>query len=95
MRKTVILAIICALVLSGCSEPNINMDETIGQELRENEIVLYFANSQATFVVPENRIVQVEKDVTKEEYASIIIGELIKGPKGENLYPTIPSEVKI
>lgn len=99
MRKFLIIAIICVLVLSGCSEINNGTSPNTGEEneqgMREVNVVLYFANSQGTFVVPENRTILAEEDATIEEYVSLILEELIKGPKEQNLYPTIPDEVKV
>ena len=98
MKKVVIIVLICALILSGCNGIKNESSENISEKGPGTEkvnIVLYFANSQGTFVVPENRTIQIEKNATIEEYASKIIEELIKGPEGKNLYATIPSEVKI
>lgn len=59
------------------------------------EIVLYFGNSQATHVVAESRVISVDSNSSREEFFERILEELIKGPKSENLYKTIPKEVKI
>lgn len=64
-----------------------------GQEPRE--ITLYFADSQAMFVVPEKRTINVSKSITTEDLLKLVIEELIKGPTTEGLYKTIPVEVKI
>ncbi len=63
--------------------------------LEPKEIVLYFADSQAMFVVPEKRTINVSKSVGMEDLLKSIVEELIKGPTTEGLYKTIPPEVKI
>jgi germination protein M len=78
-------------------EPYGFMDDTAkefkGQESRE--VVLYFADSQAMFVVPEKRTVSVPKNASEDELAKIILEELVKGPKTSGLYKTIPEEVTV
>lgn len=64
-------------------------------DLSEKEITLYFADSQAMYVVPEKRVVLVKKDIEAADFYRIVLEELIKGPSSENLYRTIPEEVKI
>lgn len=61
----------------------------------QREITLYFGDSQAMYVVPEKRTIFVNKDITDEEFYRVVLEELIKGPENENLYMTIPEEVKI
>lgn len=64
-------------------------------DMSEKEITLYFADSQAMYVVPEKRIVFVKKDISETEFYRIVLEELIKGPSAENLQKTIPEEVKV
>lgn len=64
-------------------------------DMVEREITLYFADSQAMYIVPEKRTVFVGKDIAEAEFFRIVLEELIKGPAAENLYRTIPEEVKI
>ncbi len=70
------------------------IDFNIG-DMSEKEITLYFADSQAMYMVPEKRSVLVKKDIEDAEFYRIILEELIKGPGSENLYRTIPEEVKV
>jgi germination protein M len=70
------------------------IDFNIGN-MAEKEITLYFADSQAMYVVPEKRTVYVSKDISDAEFYRIVIEELIKGPDTENLYRTIPEEVGV
>jgi len=70
------------------------IDFNIGN-MNEKEITLYFADSQAMYVVPEKRAVYVSKDISDAGFYRIVIEELIKGPDTENLYRTIPEEVSI
>lgn len=64
-------------------------------DMSEKEITLYFADSQAMYMVPEKRTVLVKNDISDTEFYRIVLDELIKGPTTENLYRTIPEEVKI
>lgn len=59
--------------------------------VKKYNMVLYFAGSQAMYVVPEVR----EVDVTGRRYAQTAIQELIKGPTMPGLYPTIPNGTKL
>ncbi|MGE5678297.1 MAG: GerMN domain-containing protein [Pseudomonadota bacterium] len=64
-------------------------------DLSEREITLYFADSQAMYMVPEKRTVSVRKNITEVDFYRVVLEELIKGPQTENLYRTIPEEVKV
>lgn len=64
-------------------------------DLVEKEITLYFSDSQAMYMVPEKRIILVKKDISDVELYRVVLEELIKGPVTENLYRTIPEEVKV
>lgn len=64
-------------------------------DLSEREITLYFADSQAMYMVPEKRTVLVRKDITDADFYRVVLEELLKGPQTENLYRTIPEEVKV
>ncbi|MFZ5352697.1 MAG: GerMN domain-containing protein [Bacillota bacterium] len=61
----------------------------------QREITLYFADSQAMFVVPEKRNINIDKEAAVEELCRKIIEGLIEGPKSQNLHRTIPAEAKI
>ena len=64
-------------------------------DMSEKEITLYFADSQAMYMVPEKRTVLLKKDISEAELYRVVLEELIKGPVTENLYRTIPEEVKV
>jgi germination protein M len=64
-------------------------------DMSEKEITLYFADSQAMYMVPEKRTVFLKNDIKDDEFYRIVLEELIKGPSSENLYRTIPEEVKV
>jgi len=70
------------------------IDFNIG-DMTEKEITLYFADSQAMYVVPEKRTVFVNKDISDAEFFRIVLEELIKGPNTETLYKTIPDGVTV
>jgi germination protein M len=60
-----------------------------------SEITLYFGNDQATAVVGEKRVIEIPPDTNRERFIQLVLEELIKGPEKENIYPTIPKEVKV
>ncbi|HWR60354.1 MAG TPA: GerMN domain-containing protein [Clostridia bacterium] len=64
-------------------------------DLSEREITLYFSDSQAMYLVPEKRTILVKNDISETELYRLVLEELIKGPASENLYRTIPEEVRI
>ena len=64
----------------------------ISQSGEKKTITLYFSGSQAEFVVPEIREVEVEQGKGIEE---IIINELIKGPNTEELDSVIPKGTRL
>lgn len=70
------------------------IDFSIG-DMSEKEITLYFADSQAMYVVPEKRTIFVNKDIDDAGFYRIVLEELIKGPVSENLYRTIPDGVQV
>lgn len=59
--------------------------EEVNRDLSMTDIILYFSDEQAMYLMPEIR--QVEKDKPIEK---IIVEQLIEGPKKDGLYPTIP-----
>ena len=46
---------------------------------------MYFADDNSQFLIPENRRIKKTNDLAKQA-----VLELIKGPTGSDLYPTIP-----
>jgi len=94
VKKVFTMLLIIVLFLSGCRLIN-DKNNHNDVELTDVEIILYFGDSQAMYVVPEKRIISINQDVSKEEYLKLIVEELIKGPKNDELYPTIPSETKV
>lgn len=64
-------------------------------DMSEREITLYFSDSQAMYLVPEKRTILVKNDISEAELYRMVLEELIKGPASENLYRTIPEEVRI
>ncbi|NLB88106.1 MAG: GerMN domain-containing protein, partial [Syntrophomonadaceae bacterium] len=65
------------------------------KETVNEEITLYFGDDQAEYLIPEQRIVQVEKNASDEKLVKVIIDELIAGPKDQSLRPTIPPEPRL
>ncbi len=56
-------------------------------------VTLYFADQQATAVIAESREIAASSD--REQFIALVLEELIKGPKSENLSATIPKTVKV
>ena len=65
-------------------------EEEAVSEIEELEITLYFSDENAQYLVPESR------KVKRTDYpATQSIVELIKGPRNNRLYPTIPQTTKV
>ena len=56
------------------------------------KVTLYFADSQAEKLLPEEREVPVENG---KSLAEVVVNELIKGPRQEGLTKTIPESTKL
>jgi germination protein M len=111
MKKTnyILVLLLCLLLivtaLGGCKSG----DNSTGQaspnnespannqkpELATVEILLYFGDDQALYLLPEKRNIKIDEDFTDEMLASSIINELIAGPDNKDLRPTIPEESKL
>ncbi|MGE5544759.1 MAG: GerMN domain-containing protein [Bacillota bacterium] len=63
-------------------------------EVKRN-VTLYFANQDATKVVPETRTISVPSNLSKAAYIKTIVNELIKGPRNSELRRTIPAEATV
>ncbi len=59
-------------------------------EVEEVEITLYFSDGNAQYLIPESRKIKLKDYLAKQA-----IIELIKGPKNDNLYPTIPQTTRV
>ncbi len=71
-------------------EKSQDTEEIITTDLKEEQIVLYFADENAQYLIPEQRKILVENGIEKQS-----VEELIKGPTVGNLYPTLPSSTKV
>jgi len=97
----VVLCLLAATALTGCSSWGKNKakqgDDPDNQQpkLTTVEVVLYFGDDQAQYLVPEKRNISIEQGASDEVLAASIIEELIAGPKNKELYATIPAEAKI
>ena len=60
-------------------------------DLEEEQVVLYFADENAQYLIPEYRIIREGA----EGPAKQAIIELIKGPANSELYPTMPSTTRV
>lgn len=69
--------------------------ENDGKEINTYEEVklkLYFANATGDMLMPTIRIKEYNTNISMEK---LIVEELIKGPNGENIYPTINPATKV
>ena len=69
--------------------------ENDGKEINTYEEVklkLYFANATGDMLMPTIRIKEYNTNISLEK---LIVEELIKGPNGENIYPTINPATKV
>ena len=57
------------------------------------EVTLYFSNQQATAVVGEKR--ELSGNLNQEQFITLVLEELIKGPENQNLTASIPETVKV
>ncbi|WP_435790619.1 GerMN domain-containing protein [Clostridium sp.] len=102
--KKILSAILCSVLiftLSGCDRSGVKNDndsktdikETIkDEEIKTKEVVLYFSNDQAMYLVGQKRNIE-------EHTAKAIILELIKGPsrleEEAELNETLPSNLEL
>jgi len=91
--------ILVATALSGCSllpfgRPSAGGEDPVPPGPGEGEValVLYFADSQAMFLEPEERIVRAEEG---RSYAELVVNELIAGPQVEGHGRTIPDGTRL
>jgi germination protein M len=59
-------------------------------DIGEEEIVLYFSDESAQYLIPEYRKIGKTSEIAKQA-----IIELIKGPTNNNLYPTVPPTTRV
>lgn len=107
MKKflSVILCSILILTLSACGKNEVtdknNSKDVVkeepkegeNEEIKSREVVLYFSDDQAMYLVGEKR--NIEKPTAKS-----IVGELVKGPSVQSegtakLYGTLPQDLEI
>lgn len=65
-------------------------EEEAVSEVEELEINLYFSDENAQYLVPESRKIKLTDYPEKQS-----IVELIKGPRNNKLYPTIPQTTRV
>ncbi|QGT99594.1 hypothetical protein SYNTR_1001 [Candidatus Syntrophocurvum alkaliphilum] len=106
MKLRVVLSLILLIVFAGfimgCNgQTNATNDQPPLEpyedesELITDEVVLYFSDDQAMYLVPEKRMVTGKKNGKYPFPAGAIVLELIQGPKSEELRPTIPPETRL
>ncbi|MEN3004759.1 GerMN domain-containing protein [Dehalobacterium formicoaceticum] len=61
----------------------------------ETEVTLYFGNQNADKVVGEKRMVPGSPQKDQVEFIKNVLNALIAGPKGNNVFATIPEGVKV
>lgn len=89
------LAMIAFLLLAGCSQESANGGKNNNppeSKPIEKEITLYFSDSNATGLIGEKRMVEIENTAQLPE---AIVKELIVGPDKSGLQPTFPPEARL
>lgn len=110
MKKRKILSLliltlfIAAITLSGCADstktktPSENKTAqnpvSDSAKLQTIEVVLYFGDDQANYLLPEKRTVKV-KNSNPQIIGEAIVKELIKGPQNKNLKATMPAPARL
>ena len=87
--KSFIVAAVVGLILLGSVFTFYSYVLAPWQRPEPQQITLYFANPQATQVVPETRV------ITSAVSPEVIVLELIKGPQTADLLPTIPIDTRL
>lgn len=77
------------------ASPEASPSPEVSQQTEEGVVLLYFANADATKVVPEARQVQIPQNITQEDYIKLLLEQLIAGPQNPDLSRTIPQTVKV
>lgn len=67
-------------------------DSILSQSAKKETITLYFGDSEAEFVVPEKREVELEAGKSIEE---VVMKELIKGPEKAGIDSVIPEGTRL
>ena len=97
----VVLCLLAATALTGCSswgkdkQKQGDDPDNKQPQLATVEVVLYFSDDQAMYLVPEKRNISIGEGASDEVLAASILKELIAGPQNKELYATIPAEAKI
>lgn len=82
------------ILIGGCAptdqtdDPGKNPPPTVEQA----ELTLYFAGANAAGLVAEPRTVEMKN---RDELPSVMVQELIVGPKNTKLFPTFPPETRL
>jgi germination protein M len=66
-----------------------------GEGTVSRDITLYFGNRDATAVVAETRTVSIPADIQLPDLLRIAVEQLIKGPRNQDLSPTIPPGTRV
>ncbi len=69
--------------------------QTPSPSVVKKNVTLYFANPEATAVVPETRTISVPNNLSLAGYIKTVVNELIKGPRNTELRRTIPAEATV
>jgi germination protein M len=70
-------------------------DPDLSQAADEQTVILYFANPDATALLPEERVMAFALNASLAQRLQAILEELIRGPQSEGRAPTIPQEVRV
>ncbi len=91
LLSSLILALLISSACTASKEPK-EVKDNPQPAAKTAEIVLYFADEQAEYLMPEKREVSLQKD---ESTAEAIVKALISGPEDKKLGVTIPDGTKL
>ncbi|QIB25977.1 GerMN domain-containing protein [Caloranaerobacter azorensis] len=87
----VTLGILMIFSLVACSQQNKDIDNNKDVNVKEKDVILYFADDKLTSLVAEKVKVQIDEKPLEE----IILDRLKQGPKSEKLKRTIAPHIQI
>lgn len=91
MRYIVLIAVLIlglSMILSGCSFSGKENEQV--SLTKTSDTVLYFADEQAMFLVPEKRKIKYEENLPR-----VLLEEIVKGPQSKELNATLPKTTRI
>lgn len=92
LMVTALALLLLVTAVGGCKKDNSGSPPA---DKSSETVTLYFSDDQAMYLMPEERVVEVEKPVNPEKLAAAILSGLIAGPENKDLQKTIPPETRL